>query len=176
MTKEYLIAKHFIKHFIRYFSNQLISCLCFHLIIWQKKVLVLFRHSDMFLFQNLRQLRHPYVLSYWGSTADIIEAMLLTERVQMLDLAIDALSPIEIHTGLTHILEALVFLHDKVSFSRFWWQSEAKEIYTSTANIVLFSKEVLCLPPLYIYTVTRYCMTCFHEYYENKYWSQLNDL
>lgn len=45
---------------------------------------------------------------------DVNETALLTERVQMLDLVVDTQTPIEIHTGLTDILNAVVFLHDKV--------------------------------------------------------------
>ncbi|MFH4978104.1 hypothetical protein AB6A40_004813 [Gnathostoma spinigerum] len=60
-----------------------------------------------------RQIRHPYVVKYIDSRITDEEAVLITERVQILDIAIDSLSPIEIHTGLITILNALVFLHSK---------------------------------------------------------------
>ncbi|VDM38729.1 unnamed protein product [Toxocara canis] len=65
--------------------------------------------------QRLRQLRHPCIVNYVGSSMRAHELSLLTERVEMLDLKIDSQFPIEVHTGLTHILSALVFLHEKVT-------------------------------------------------------------
>lgn len=67
--------------------------------------------------KTLLKLRHPYIVEYVNSSLDLKEVTLLTERVQVLDLVVDSLSPIEIHTGLTQILDALVFLHDKAGLS-----------------------------------------------------------
>lgn len=67
--------------------------------------------------KTLMKLRHPYITEYVDSTLDKNEATLITERVQLLDLIIDSLSPIEIHTGLCHILDALIFLHEKAGLS-----------------------------------------------------------
>lgn len=67
--------------------------------------------------KTVLKLRHPYIVEYVDSKISLKEASLLTERVQVLDLALDSLSPIEIHTGLTHILDALIFLHDKAGLS-----------------------------------------------------------
>ncbi|VDN06984.1 unnamed protein product [Thelazia callipaeda] len=61
----------------------------------------------------LRQLRHPHITKYIDCAVNKHEIWLLTERIQILDLAISNLSPIEIHSGLTHILSALIFLHNK---------------------------------------------------------------
>lgn len=53
-------------------------------------------------------------MEYVASSVGVDELSLLTERVNMLDLTVESLLPIEVHTGLAHILSALIFLHEKV--------------------------------------------------------------
>uniref|UniRef100_F1KVM3 Protein-associating with the carboxyl-terminal domain of ezrin n=1 Tax=Ascaris suum TaxID=6253 RepID=F1KVM3_ASCSU len=67
--------------------------------------------------KRLRQLRHPYIVEYVASSVGVDELSLLTERVNMLDLTVESLLPIEVHTGLAHILSALIFLHEKAALS-----------------------------------------------------------
>ncbi|WKY15089.1 hypothetical protein Q1695_000533 [Nippostrongylus brasiliensis] len=65
----------------------------------------------------LKCLKHPYILKFLDGSCTTSDACLVTERVEMLDHAIESLSFPEIQSGLRHILVAIVFLYTKASLS-----------------------------------------------------------
>ncbi|KAK6033025.1 hypothetical protein OSTOST_00774 [Ostertagia ostertagi] len=65
----------------------------------------------------LKQLKHPHILKFLDGACTASDVTLVTERVQMLDLAMGSLSVDEIQSELHHILEALLFLHTKAFLS-----------------------------------------------------------
>lgn len=69
------------------------------------------------IFQHLRLLRHPCILTYVNGQEVEEGPHLYTEKAIPLASVIQDLTPIEISAGLYNILEALSFLHEKVFIS-----------------------------------------------------------
>ena len=70
----------------------------------------------------MRLLRHPHILKFIGVAESERHIRIFTEDVLPLDHCIDNLENFEIISGLHNVLEALVFLHEKVSrFFVFWF-------------------------------------------------------
>lgn len=67
--------------------------------------------------KQLKSLRHPGILQYITSGHSSDGSYLVTEYVTPLECTLQQLSPIEICSGLHNIIEALVFLHEKVKIS-----------------------------------------------------------
>ncbi|RCN46764.1 hypothetical protein ANCCAN_07206 [Ancylostoma caninum] len=65
----------------------------------------------------LKQLKHPNILKFLEGACTTNDVSLITERVQMLDLSLKSMTIVEIQSGLRHILEALLFLHNKACLS-----------------------------------------------------------
>ncbi|EYB99591.1 hypothetical protein Y032_0121g1024 [Ancylostoma ceylanicum] len=65
----------------------------------------------------LKQLKHPNILKFLEGACTTSDVSLITERVRMLDLSLKSMSIVEIQSGLRHILEALLFLHNKACMS-----------------------------------------------------------
>lgn len=71
--------------------------------------------KQYYCFQALRLLRHPHILKFIGVAESERHIRIFTEDVLPLDLCINNLENFEMISGLHNILEALVFLHEKVS-------------------------------------------------------------
>uniref|UniRef100_A0A0K0FKG3 Protein kinase domain-containing protein n=1 Tax=Strongyloides venezuelensis TaxID=75913 RepID=A0A0K0FKG3_STRVS len=63
--------------------------------------------------QNLKLLRHPYILEYVHSIVTPTQILLVTEDAKDLTSSLVSLSGFDVLTGVYHILEALVFLETK---------------------------------------------------------------
>ncbi len=59
-------------------------------------------------------VRHPFILKYIGVAESDRSIKLLTEDILSLEYCIHELEDFEIISGLHNILEALIFLHEKV--------------------------------------------------------------
>ena len=59
-------------------------------------------------------VRHPFILKYIGIAESENHVKILTEDILPLDYCIEELEDFEIISGLHNILEALIFLHEKV--------------------------------------------------------------
>ena len=64
--------------------------------------------------QSLKMLRHPNILRYIGAGKSSEGCFLVTEQATPLASVLDSLSPLEVCAGLSDVLDALMFLHDKV--------------------------------------------------------------
>ena len=59
-------------------------------------------------------MRHPSILRYIGAGKTSEGYFLVTEEATPLAAVLDKLSPLDVCAGLSDILDALMFLHDKV--------------------------------------------------------------
>lgn len=64
----------------------------------------------------LRTTRHPHILKHVATFNESRQTTLVTEHAIPLDVAIERQEKDEIFVGLYNILEAIIFLHDRVSF------------------------------------------------------------
>ena len=64
-------------------------------------------------------LRHPCIVKFLGWTKSNDGHRLITEPVIPLELQLDTLTPLEVCAGLHDIIQALSFLHDRVSIETF---------------------------------------------------------
>ncbi|GAB1598012.1 protein-associating with the carboxyl-terminal domain of ezrin-like [Argonauta hians] len=67
--------------------------------------------------QQLKVLRHPSIVQYVLSSCSTNGSFLVTEFVKPLEMVVKDLSPVEICSGFHNIIEALVFLHERVEIS-----------------------------------------------------------
>ena len=67
-----------------------------------------------FFLQQLKSLRHPYILHYVGFEETGSGPCLITEKVVPLEILLPKMSSTEICAGLQNVLEGLEFLHDRV--------------------------------------------------------------
>lgn len=72
-------------------------------------------HDLMSLFQCLKTLKHPAILKHHWSYDNSEEFCMVTEPVRPLESVIKSLDTMEIIAGLYNVVEALVFLHERVS-------------------------------------------------------------
>lgn len=79
-------------------------------------IILLIKCTCLNVFQHLRLIRHPCILTYVQGQEDEEGPQLCTEKAIPLGTIIQDLTPTEISAGLYNILEALSFLHEKVIF------------------------------------------------------------
>ena len=68
----------------------------------------------IYFLQYLKVLQHPNVLKFHALSHSSKEAWLVTEHVTPLETLLESLTADEILTGLSDVIEALSFLHDRV--------------------------------------------------------------
>ena len=64
--------------------------------------------------QQLKLLRHPYIVRFLSWKKTSTGGQLVTEPVKPLESVIDSLTALEISAGLYNVIDAVTFLHDKV--------------------------------------------------------------
>ena len=72
--------------------------------------------NSIFWFKYLKILKHPAILKHLWSYDNSEELCMVTEPVRPLESVIQTLDTVEIIAGLYNIVEALVFLHERVCF------------------------------------------------------------
>ena len=93
----------------------LVKYMCYYHSIWRCCVTRLFLSYMCYYPQYLKVLRHPSILKFDGLQNTSDGVWLATEQVTPLESVLEQLSSAEIVAGIYSILEALVFLHDRVS-------------------------------------------------------------
>ena len=68
------------------------------------------------VLQYLKILKHPAILKHLWSYDNSEEFCMVTEPVRPLESIIQTLDTVEIIAGLYNVVEALAFLHERVSF------------------------------------------------------------
>ena len=78
---------------------------------------------DVLIWQHLKILKHPALLKHLWSYENSDEFCMVTEPIRPLESVIQTLDTTEIIAGLHNVVEALVFLHERVSLCSLWIRS-----------------------------------------------------
>ena len=77
-------------------------------------MLPVFMTNVCFIFQSLKVLKHPAILKHLWSYENSAEFCMVTEPARPLESVIQTLDTTEIVAGLYNVVEALVFMHERV--------------------------------------------------------------
>lgn len=83
------------------------------------------------LLQYLKIIRHPGIVKFLAAGQKGSSYILLTESVRPLEKVLSTLSSTEVCAGLFNIIEAMVFLHDKVGNNNLYVLLVLFDIYHS---------------------------------------------
>lgn len=78
---------------------------------------------DVLIWQHLKVLKHPALVKHLWSYENSEEFCMVTEPIRPLESVIQTLDTTEIIAGLHNLVEALVFLHERVSLCSLWIRS-----------------------------------------------------